>query len=196
MIRLQLNAEPRWLDLGRGVRVRVRPLTAAVYHAAKSRARAEAAALYEHGAAIEDAGGTILDLPDLADEHMRSGLVEMLIARNLARYGIEAWEGVGLDDDTGVLHGAPVNPDTLRAFADQPGISERFLLTYLEPLISLAAEGNASGPAPNGTSAAGPSTAKTAKRKTRPARAAKRSPAQTPTRKAAKRAAVPTSKPN
>ena len=187
MIRLQLNAGPRWIDLGRGVRVRVRPLTAAVYQAAKSRARAEAADLYDHGSAIEDAGGTILDLPDLADEHMRRGLVEMLIARNLARYGIEAWEGVGLDDDTP----AEVTPETLCAFADQPGISERFVLHYLEPLINLATEGNASGPARNGTSAAGPNTAKTAERTKRPARAAKRSK----TRKRARPGDARTSKP-
>lgn len=36
MIRLDLSREPRWLDLGHGVRLRVGPLTTALMAAARS----------------------------------------------------------------------------------------------------------------------------------------------------------------
>ena len=42
MLRLDLTAEPRWLDLGHGVRLRVAPLTTALMVAARSDAAVEA----------------------------------------------------------------------------------------------------------------------------------------------------------
>ncbi len=42
MLRLDLTAEPRWLDLGQGVRLRLAPLTTALMMAARSAPAVEA----------------------------------------------------------------------------------------------------------------------------------------------------------
>lgn len=171
MIRLSLPTEPYWIDPRPGLRVKVRPLTTAVYGAARSRATGKAAELRAHRDAVTEAGGTVVDLPDLDDPHMRQGLLDQLLAESLAVYGIVDWEGVGEE-------GAPaeVTPANLEAFARLAGVADAFVTSYLTPLAEAAAEGNASGPAPNGTSAPGPTTAEAAPSKARLAPGAKKSP--------------------
>ena len=172
MIHLTLPTEPYWIDPRPGLRLKVRPLTTAVYGAARSRATAKAAELRAHRDAVTQAGGTVVDLPDLDDPHMRQGLLDQLLAEALAVYGIVAWEGVDGDDGP-----APVTRENLELLARVAGVADDFVNAYLMPLAEAAAEGNASGPAPNGTSAAGPTTAKAAPSKTSPAPGAKKSPA-------------------
>ena len=171
MIRLTLPTEPYWIDPRPGLRLKVKPLTTAVYGAARSRGAAKAAELRAHRDAVVAAGGQVEGLPDLDDPHMRQGLLDQLLAESLARYAIVAWEGVGEE-------GAPaeVTPANLEALARLAGVAYDFVNAYLMPLAEAAAEGNASGPAPNGTSAAGPTTAEAAPSKARLARGAKKSP--------------------
>ncbi|MFC7541037.1 hypothetical protein ACFQU2_18390 [Siccirubricoccus deserti] len=81
MLTLDLPVEPYWLDLPRGVRVEIRPVTTAVMAAAQAGSARRLGALR---AASED-----LD-PDMA-----RGLAFAFLVKALARHAVTAWEGVG-----------------------------------------------------------------------------------------------------
>jgi len=81
MLTLDLPTEPYWLDLPRGVRVEIRPVTTAVMAAAQAGSARRLGALR---AATED-----LD-PDMA-----RGLAFAFLVKALARHAVVAWEGVG-----------------------------------------------------------------------------------------------------
>jgi hypothetical protein len=144
MIRLS-NREPVWLDLADGVRLKVRPITTPAY----AMIQAQAEKVYEDWADHRaEAEGL-----DAADESVRRGLMRALMIKGLALYAILEWEGIE----------AAVADETVAAFIDgHPLLAALFYHRILAPLEARAAEGNASGPAPHGTSAAGPDTAKPA----------------------------------
>lgn len=156
MIRLGLPKKPRWLALGDGVRVKVRPLTTAVYEAARASGRRKATALAVEQGLIEAAGGTIADLPDSRDRDGLTGLSQMLFAQALAVAAVLEWEGVG---DAEGKPAAPTADNVETMIRDFPGITDEFLVAYTAPLAAAVAEGNGSGAAPSGTSTAAPSIA-------------------------------------
>ena len=112
MIRLDLTDDPRWLDLGRGVRVQVRPLTTPVYNLIQARA-------LELMGQLEDDGALAVDA---ANQSIREALYRALITKGLALFGIQAWEGIG--DAEGL---SPVTPATIEALIDgQPVLAQVF----------------------------------------------------------------------
>ncbi len=131
MFRLVMPTEPVWLDLPHGVRVQVKPLTAAV-----------------EGAAIAAAGAAVRDR-EFADDTERTYATANALACGLARYGVVAWEGVAGPDGAPL----PVTPDAAAALASHPDMAADFLAKYRGMLAPLAAEGNASASAPNGSAA-------------------------------------------
>lgn len=151
MIRLG-NREPMWLDLADGVRVKVRPITTPAYAMIQAKADKVYEDWAEHRATTEG-----LD-PD--DPSVRRGLMRALMIKGLALYAVIEWEGVE----------AEVSDASIAAFIDEnPLPAALFYHRYLAPLEDRAAEGNASGPAPHGTSAAGPDTAEGAVKAASPA---------------------------
>jgi len=142
MIRLDISAGPRWLDLGHGVRVKVPPLTTAIMMAAR-------------------ADPAVRDLPADTTMEQRS----LAFCKAVARRVITEWEGVG---DAG---GNPVAPtaEGIDALLDLYPLFEAFELDYVAKGLALDAEKNASAPSPNGTSAGAPATARPAKRNARTA---------------------------
>jgi hypothetical protein len=78
---LDLPVEPYCLDLPRGVRLEIRPVTTAVMAAAQA------------AAARRLAASRIAD-PDL-DPDMARGLSFALLVKALGRHAVTAWEGVG-----------------------------------------------------------------------------------------------------
>ena len=169
MIRLG-NREPVWLDLAEGVRLKVRPITTPAYAMiqaqvekvfddwAANRAGAFRANIESGG---EAAGAEGLDP---ADEPVRRGLMRALMIKGLALYAVIEWEGVVSPGVAGAPPAfderghpvAPVTDDTVAAFIDEnPLLAALFYHRYLAPLEERTAEGNASGPAPHGISAAG-----------------------------------------
>ena len=141
MIRLGTR-EPVWLDLADGVRLNVRPLTTPAYAMIQAQAEKVYDDWAEHRAEAEGL--------DPNDEPVRRGLMRALMIKGLALYAIVAWEGID----------AEVSDEAVAAFIDgHPLLAALFYHRYLAPLEERAAEGNASGPAPHGTSAAGPNTA-------------------------------------
>ena len=132
MIRLDLSREPRWLDLGHGVRLRVAPLTTSLMAAARS-----------------DAAVTALA------ESASNETIAVTMAKVLARLVVLDWEGVG--DAAG--EPVPVSPEGIEALLDILPLFEAFQLGYVAKGLLLEEEKNASAPSANGTSAGATGTA-------------------------------------
>jgi hypothetical protein len=144
MLRLDLTAEPRWLDFGHGVRLRVAPPTTALMVAARSDTAVEAMA------------------PIASDEER-----PLAFAKAIARRAVTDWEGVGDADGNPV----PVTPPGIDALLEVWPIFEAFQAAYVSKGLLLDAEKNVSAPSPTGTSAGATATAGPA---ANPARTARR----------------------
>ena len=140
MVRLGLPRGPRWLDIGNGVRILARPITTAIYRAATATAMRQATQVAEESGLIEDAGGSIHDLPPL-DRDGIEGVRQQFMLQALAQHAISEWQGVGDEDG----NAAAVTPANVAAF--------------LREIVELAAEKNDSGAGLNGITAAAPATA-------------------------------------
>lgn len=166
MIRLSIPKEPYWLDLSHGVRVRVRPLSTAVYEAARAKAARQSRAILADHAEIAAVGGDVSGLPDMADVDAVAGLSQLLFAQGLAVAAILEWTGV-LDGDTDLP--VPVTEKSVCDLMMVHRMAEDFVVQYTRTHEQLVAEGNGSRPAPNGTSAAGRDTATGAANREAPA---------------------------
>lgn len=143
MIRLNLPHEPYWLDLPFGVRLHVRPIDTAL----------DAAARF---AAVEVLRGDADTETDPAARARRLGRAKAALATSCAQAAILSWEGVLDADGAGP---APVTPETVARLMAVPVIAEAFVTAWYEPLERLAAEGENCGAAPDGITAAAPTTA-------------------------------------
>ena len=143
MLRLDLTTEPRWLDLGHGVRIRVAPLTTALMVAARSDSAVEA-------------------LTATATDEERA----LVFAKAIARRAVSDWEGVGDADGNPV----PVTLAGIDALLEVWPIFEAFQATYVSKGLLLDAEKNVSAPSPTGTSEGATATARPAARPARNAR--------------------------
>lgn len=117
MLRLDLKREPFWLDLGHGVRLKVRPCTTALMMAARA-----AAAKVEPG-----------ELENVV------GVRTAALLGALARFAAVEWDGVG--DDQG--NAAPLTPEGVEALLALWPIAEAFERLYLAPALLLDSEKNA-----------------------------------------------------
>ena len=145
MLRLDLTSEPRWLDLGHGVRIRLAPLTTALMVAA----RADLA---------------IATLPETATPEA----LALAMAKALARRAVLDWEGVGDAAGDPLM----VSPEGVDALLDVWPVFEAFQTGYVAKGLVLEAEKNASAPSPSGASAGATPTAGPARRPARTARRA------------------------
>jgi hypothetical protein len=132
MIRLDLSREPRWLDLGHGVRLHVEPLTTALMAAARS-------------------DPAVTALPEGASNET----IAVAMAKALARLVVLDWEGVG--DEAG--EPLRVTPEGIDALLDILPLFEAFQLRYVSKGLLLEQEKNVSALSPNGTSPGATGTA-------------------------------------
>jgi hypothetical protein len=132
MIRLDLSREPRWLDLGHGVRLCVGPLTTSLMAAARS-------------------DPAVASLPEGASNET----IAVGMAKALARLVVLDWEGVGNEAGEPL----PVTPEGIDALLDILPLFEAFQLRYVAKGLLLEQEKNALGPLPNGTSPGATGTA-------------------------------------
>jgi hypothetical protein len=116
------------------------------------------AAIAAEHADLKAAGADITGLPDLSDEDALAGLSQMLFAQGLDRSSITKWEGV-LDAGD---QPAEITDAAIAELMQLPRMAESFVVQYTETHEAVIAEGNVSRPAPNGTSAAGLTTAEAA----------------------------------
>jgi hypothetical protein len=143
MIRLDLSSEPKWLDLGAGLRLHVLPVTTATMVAARNDPAVEA-------------------LPEGASKEEMA----LVMAKAVARRVVTGWEGVG--DASGKP--VPVTPEGIDALLDLWPVFEAFQTRCLAPHLMLDAEKNAFAPSLTGTSVGATPIAKPARARARTAR--------------------------
>jgi hypothetical protein len=142
------SAAPAWLAMPQGVRVLHRPATGAEIEAASAWAAGRAASAVEDAAAAARGRLGVAEVPEPAPEKMRA-LVTGYVVIGLGRLCIAAWEGVD----------APCEPDAIERLLTMPEMAAAYLPAALGLADALAAEGNGSAPAPNGTTAGAQNTA-------------------------------------
>lgn len=156
MLKLELDRQPRWLDLPHGVKVQVRPLTTTITEAAFAEGLEH---LRPFKLAAEDAAkaGTPMDPlgPNGANAAWLQGMHWHFLVAALVRYGAIAWEGLSGDDGEPL----PITSAACIAFAAHPDLGREFFARYRDTLSAVDAEGNGSAPSFNGGSAGAPSTA-------------------------------------
>ena len=94
MLRLNIKTEPYWLDLGLGVRVKVRPCTSPIFYGARAFMNKRLTNLGEEYRKRKDLGLPLEDFPLLDLPEIREALAEEFLARGLARSAILEWEGI------------------------------------------------------------------------------------------------------
>ncbi len=124
MLTLDLPVEPYWLDLPRGVRVRIRPVTTAVVAAAQA-------------ASARRLGAIRAEQPDL-DPDMVRGLAFALLVKALARHAVVAWEGIGDAEGKELT----LSPEAVERLMDLDDIAAAFWDRATSPTAAVAAEGN------------------------------------------------------
>ena len=120
MLKLNLSSEPRWVDLGHGVRVCVAPLTTSVMMAARKDAAILDAVERQGEAAVED--------DDIA----------VIVAKAVGRELIRDWEGVSDADG----NPAPVSPENVDALFDIWPMFEAFQAQIVAGAMLVDAEKN------------------------------------------------------
>ena len=165
MIRVTIPKEPYWIEMLAELRVRVRPVTRVEQAAARAYARRKVAELAESKQTLTAAGGDVEGMPDINDPDIEEAMVDLFYAQGLGRKIILEWEGPA-DPQGKPLE---VSPEAIDEFMRLPYIGDLFVAKVQEHLEKLFAEGNASGPAPDGSSATGLNTAADAGRSTPPA---------------------------
>jgi hypothetical protein len=134
MLRLNLSRDPKWIDLGHGVRVLTLPLTSAILISLRG------------DLTLQDAEA--LSPPEQA----------LRFAKAVASRVITQWEGVG-DEEGKEL---PVSPEAASALMDVFPLYRAFEAHYIGPWLKLESEKNVFAPSPTGTSVGAPPTAKPA----------------------------------
>ena len=137
MLRLNLSTEPRWLDLGHGVRLLVEPLTTAVMLAARSDPAIVAATAAT--AALTPAPDAAIGAEHDALASASNDDLARIVAKAVAKITVKDWEGVG-DEDGKPL---PLTPDGIDALLEIWPIFEVFQTHYIAGALILDAEKNA-----------------------------------------------------
>ncbi len=166
MISLERKTEPYELTLPYGVSVTVTPLTTAAMAAAQADARKRLESLEVQARERKESGLALDGLPDLSDDGAREGQYQALLIHSLAARHITVWSGI--EDDP------PVTRENVAALMDLYPVGEQFIQEFTLRQVLLTAAKNVSGPSADGISsqAAGPDTAKPARRKTKTAQRA------------------------
>lgn len=159
MLRLGIRQEPRWIDLGHGVRLLVKPATTALITTARARARRQLEELRKAGEAARESG-LPFEGPDLTDQDAATGYAFALSCMTLARELVLDWEGVG--DEAG--QPLPFALDGLGELLGYTGLAEAFFLAVSAGPDALSAEGNGSKPGPSGTGGVAPPIVRAARR--------------------------------
>lgn len=132
MLRLNLVSEPRWIDLGHGVRVEVIPLTSGLVAAA-------------------NADPAIADLSPETHPDVRW----QAFVKAVGRLCIRDWEGVAGEDGERM----PISAAAVDALLDLYQISRAFSAAFISPTLLLVEEKKGCAPSSNGSSAGARSTA-------------------------------------
>lgn len=166
MLKLNIKTESYWLDLGLGVRVKVRPCTSPIFYAARAYMNKRLTDIGEEYRKRKEIGASLDDLPDVSNPEIREALAEEYLARGLARSAIVDWEGILEADGNDPAPATPEKIDEL--MTGFWSIAATFSQQYTGVRELIDAEKKDLSVARNGTSETAQNTAKTvptAKRK-------------------------------
>ena len=93
MLRLKINKEPYWLELGYGVKVKVKPCTSAVFYEAKAYMNSKLAELAKVYQANKAAGITNDTATDIENPVKREAMADKFLLIGLGIAGILEWDG-------------------------------------------------------------------------------------------------------
>lgn len=151
MLKLKVNKEPYWLELGYGVKVKVKPCNSAVFYEAKAYMNAKLADLAKEYKANKAAGLSVVE--DVENPIKREALADRYLLIGLGVAGILEWNGVFEADED---RAAPLTESKIdELFSNFWAVAENFRNQYCGLQELLEAEKNASTPEPSGTSATG-----------------------------------------
>ena len=171
MLKLNIQTECYWLDLGLGVRVKVRPCTSPIFYAARAFMNKRLTDIGEEYRKRKEIGASLDDLPDVENPEIREALAEEYLARGLARSAIVDWEGVLEADGNDP---APVTPEKIdELMTGFWSIAATFSQQYTGVRELIDAEKKDLSAALNGTSATAQNIAKTAPKPAKTARSKK-----------------------
>lgn len=151
MLRLKVNKEPYWLELGYGVKVKVKPCNSAVFYEAKAYMNAKLADLAKEYKANKAAGLSVVE--DVENPIKREALADRHLLIGLGVAGILEWQGIQEADSDAIAPLTEAKIDEL--FSNFWAVAENFRNQYCGLQELLEAEKNASTPEPNGTSVTG-----------------------------------------
>ena len=158
MLKLKIQKEPYWLELGSGVKVKVKPCNSTVFYEAKAFMNnrvAETAKLYKSN---KENGINDPSIPNLEDVSKREAFADQNLILGLALAGIIEWDGV-LEAESDEK--APLTPEKIEElFSNFWVVAENFRQQYCGIQEILEAEKNAFTSAQNGTSETDEPTAK------------------------------------
>lgn len=148
MIRLKISKDPYWLDLGYGVKVKVKPCTSAVFYEAKAFMNSKLADLAKIYKSNKEAGVHDDTLPDIENPIKREALADKYLLIGLGIAGILEWSGVleAEEDKLAPLTEAKID----ELFSNFWAVAESFRNQYCGIQELLDAEKNASSPELNG----------------------------------------------
>lgn len=151
MLKLKVNKEPYWLELGYGVKVKVKPCNSAVFYEAKAYMSAKLADLAKEYKANKAAVLSVVE--DVENPIKREALADRYLLIGLGVAGILEWNGVFEADED---RAAPLTESKIdELFSNFWAVAENFRNQYCGLQELLEAEKNVSTPEPNGTSATG-----------------------------------------
>ena len=171
MLKLNIQTEAYWLELGLGVKVKVRPCTSPIFYAARAFMNKRLTELGAEYRKRKEIGASVDDLPDVENPEIREALAEEYLARGLARAAIIDWEGIL--ESTGDAK-APVTPEKIdELMTGFWSIAASFSQQYTGVRELIEAEKKDLSAAPNGTSETAQDIAGTAPKRVRNARSKK-----------------------
>ena len=171
MLKLNIQTEPYWLELGIGVRVKVRPCTSPIFYAARASMNKRLTEIGEDYRKRKEIGASVDDLPQVDNAEIREALAEEYLARGLARAAIVDWEGI-LEAEGDAT--APVTPEKIdELMTGFWSIAASFSQQYTGVRELIDAEKKDLSAEQNGTSGTARTTAKPAPKNARTARTRK-----------------------
>ena len=78
MLKLNIQTEAYWLELGLGVKVKVRPCTSPIFYAARAFMNKRLTELGEEYRKRKEIGASMEDLPDVENPEIREALAELI----------------------------------------------------------------------------------------------------------------------
>ena len=94
MLKLKIQKEPYWLELGYGVKVKVKPCTSSVFYEAKAYMNSKLAELAKTYKANKEAGIEDGTAEDIENPVKREALADKFLLIGLGIAGILEWNGI------------------------------------------------------------------------------------------------------